>query len=337
MARLVRLVVVKFERSHDGHFELGAAGSLPRVEHVKALSKDGKQLGNLYAAHVEANVTFRDSVLAVDADAIDKAESLLEVGSRAVALARRQGVSYTSPTPFVGLDLAAEPDRVPDVIASEYPPVRQVISPGHDFPLDRPEIWGRLLGRPEAVALLSDALSTTGALGRLALVMRFFEYALASSQKHLAKPLAAYATAVGRGFDDVEIRRWTAIRPGVAHPNLGALHSAYVTPELILPRAEELALDVLLNKRDVPSDDPTRDVLWEPPSGGSSATAADIFLTRGEEARIEVRMTDAFGTYPMNLAVSLEGTGLLDQIHWLSAPAGDRDDGPLVARWKLGD
>jgi hypothetical protein len=100
---------------------------------------------------------------------------------------------------------------------------------------------------------------------------------------------------------------------------------------------EELALDVLVNKRDVPSDDPTRDVLWEPPSGGSSATTADIFLTQGQEASIEVRMTDAFGTYPMNLAGPLEGTGVLERIHWLTAPGEDCDERPLVARWVLGN
>jgi hypothetical protein len=337
MARLVRLVVVKFSSSHDGHFRLGADDSLPRVDHVRELRKDGKTLGDLYAAHVESKVALRDGFLAADEAAIDEAEHLLEVGSRSVALSRRQGVSHASPIPYVGLDLTAEPGLVPDVIASEYPPVRQVISPNHDFPLDRPEIWRRLLGRPAAVALLSDAFSTTGAPGRLALVMRFFEYALASSQKHLAKALAGYASATGRGFDETEARRWTAIRPGVAHPNLGALRSAELSPELILPRVEELALDVLVNKRDVPSDDPTRDVLWEPPSGGSSATTADIFLTQGQEASIEVRMTDAFGTYPMNLAGPLEGTGVLERIHWLTAPGEDCDERPLVARWVLGN
>ncbi len=334
---MVRLVVVEFSKCHGGPFRLGADDWLPRVDHVRELRKDGNSLGDLYAAHVEAKVAFRDGVLSVDAEAVDEAERLLEVGSRSVALSRRQGVSYTSPMPYVGLDLSAEPGSVPDVIASEYPPVCQVISSGHDLPLDDPEIWKRLLRRPAAVALLSDAFSTTGALGRLAMVMRFFEYALASSQKHLAKPLAAYASATGRGFDETEVRRWTAIRPGVAHPNVGALRSAQLTPALILPRAEELALDVLVNKRDVPSANPTRDVLWEPPSGGSTATTADIFITPGEEARIEARMTDAFGTYPMNLEVPLEGTGLLERIHWLTAPGADCDEGPLVARWKLGD
>jgi hypothetical protein len=221
------------------------------------------------------------------------------------------------------------------VIDSEYSPVRHVISSAHEFPLDRPDIWDRLLGRPEAVGLLSDAFSTSGAIGRLALVMRFFEYALASSQKHLAGPLASYAATVGRGFDEIELKRWAAIRPGVAHPNLRVMRSG-LTPELILPRAEELALDVLLNKRDVPSNDSARDVLWEPPSGGSSGTSADIRITRGEEARIAIRMMDAFGTYPLNLAGSLKGTGLLERIHWLGAPGAQSGEGLLVARWELG-
>ncbi len=147
MARLVRLVVVKFERSNDGQFGLGADGSLPRVEHVRTLSKDGTPIGDLYAAHVEARASIRDGLLTVDAEALEQAESLLEVGAKAVSLARRQGVSCSSPIPFVGLDLASERGPVPDVIDSEYSPVRHVISSAHEFPLDRPDIWDRLLRR----------------------------------------------------------------------------------------------------------------------------------------------------------------------------------------------
>lgn len=48
-------------------------------------------------------------------------------------------------------------------------------------------------------------------------------------------------------------------------------------------------------------------------------------------------MMDGFGTYPLNLACSLKGTELLERIHWLGAPGDRPGEGPLVARWELGD
>jgi hypothetical protein len=156
------------------------------------------------------------------------------------------------------------------------------------------------------VGLLSDALGNEAAVGRFRDLVRVFENGFGLGASQMGKKLAQFLDGAGQGFTRAEIEEWLSLRDLVSHGDrqVSFPHESWVRK--LLPRMEEAALDVLLNKATWGNSSRMRRDVWRPPARSLTNEGKKLEGAAGGDWGLRVMMFDAFGVYPLAVSASVE-------------------------------
>lgn len=178
--------------------------------------------------------------------------------------------------------------------------------------------------RPDAVALLADAVSEPNAAARARELFRLLERAFTKASTPLIDPLTGFLSSHPRQdvlqYDRDEVTHWlTVLRPQTVHgdhKHKSLARSADVQP--YLGRLEVAAYDVVLNKRNWQrSDSARRD--GQPLLSAVQADRHSVVLM-DPAATIRTHWKDSFGKYPTDWTARISLGS-----EWIWAAPGQRD------------
>jgi hypothetical protein len=237
-----------------------------------------------------------------------------------LTVSRGKRVSASAINPTIGF-LGERTELAPFVgLQTDLPAVRTTLSVDDPFDLT-PELASALADRPDGLALLAEALSDTSALGRYTQLLRLLELAFGRGIGKFNGELQRFLRggATRHWFTAQEIQHWVDSRPRVMHADRGPIWYQRDVA-LTVERLREAAVDVLFNKRNWNAPDDERRPL-RVPRRGSADQAAGFFFTSGLALKVNARVFDPFGSFPMFLKGGAEAAvpfGL-----W-AVPNGDR-------------
>lgn len=189
---------------------------------------------------------------------------------------------------------------------------------GASFQLKGEEL-GSLQDRQDGVALLAEALCHRHSTGRFHETIRLFERAFATGGHALIQPLSDFLAKADLGYSPEEVSTWLNARDGATHADKRKRILFEADVARFVPRIEQAAYDVLMNKQEWRSRDVGRRTLWKPSAGTGGPT--ELFVTKGAGASFQFRVFDSFGRFPMCL-------GSVSSIpeNWWVKPIMTRDD-----------
>ena len=202
------------------------------------------------------------------------AERALSEAANLLAIASQSQQEVFSPRPY--LFLQPESSREVQALGAagriDLPPLRtggSIQAPGADHGL---LFAGLLADRPHGVSLMGAALGAGHGVGKLHELVRVLESGFAVSGNRLVDPLTEFLSSYpgsnasyGRG----EVRRWLKdLRDPATHADLRFSKHVVLDPdvEADLPRIEQAAYDVLLNKKGWNHSDSAREQRWSFPA-----------------------------------------------------------------------
>jgi hypothetical protein len=164
-----------------------------------------------------------------------------------------------------------------------------------------------IMDRAYGVSLLAEVNSQDSSLGKYRELIRFLEHAFALSGASLRKKLAQFLTAGDLGYTREEVRAWLEHRHGAIHGDFQ--RTTYLVTEAevlgLLPRMQQAAYDVLLNKKVWHSPSRERRRAYSLRCATTSTDGLSLRFTRGQEARFTFRETDPWGVFPRNFGADL--------------------------------
>ena len=223
----------------------------------------------------------------------------LEIASNLVSLGTGSRRALSSPNPYVAFEAQSDDERTwLAESAGLHGGLRGTVNQSMKqlLPLEHRTIQ-MLSDRQDGLALLSEALSGPRSTGCFMNFMRLFERAFRrSGPRGLAAPLVAFLDK-RFGYSAEEVRHWLRLRGSAAHADQRRefVLDADVLP--YLPRLEQAAWDVLMNKLVWRDPDPGRRRAWTPqevrflPAEGwllpltTSSTSKWASLTAGASSR----------------------------------------------------
>ena len=150
--------------------------------------------------------------------------------------------------------------------------------------------------RRDGVALLSEALANNHATGKYREFIRFFERAFGLKISQLHKKLSQFLEKSDLGYKHDEIKNWISFRNEATHAdNNNALVFESDVLKLI-PRMEQAAYDILLNKKNWGMRSQERREIWRP----KAATLNDcksMYVTKGDSTKAVMQLFDDFQSY----------------------------------------
>lgn len=202
------------------------------------------------------------------------AERALSEAANLLAIASQAQHEVFSPRPYLFLraDTTEEAKTLAEAKRITLPPLRtggSVQAPGADHGL---LFSGILADRPDGVALMGAALGAGHGVGKLHELVRVLESAFALAGNRLVEPLAEFLLnypGSPAGYGRGEVRRWLKeLRDPATHADLRFSKHVLLDPdvEADLPRIEQAAYDVLLNKKSWNHSSPAREQRWSLPA-----------------------------------------------------------------------
>ncbi len=301
-----------------------------RLRTLAPLRLDERSIGMLTLATVPVDaldLTGPDQVRVPEVE-LRSCEAAIETFAHLLAIEHRLGYSISSPSPCIGF-LSDSPDQLNELVG------RTPVLPGSEsLPtvaraktgiLDAKAV-ARLSDRLDGLALLADALGSRSAFAQYFDFIRLFERAFArkaSALPELLVPFLVGQKVTAYAFTRREVHAWVKTRKRAAHADKYPDFLVEADFRPLIPRMEDAAYDVLLNKSEWRSTSTARRRLWRPIAG----TLPDgIFVTQGKQATVRATLLDSHGAYPMLLAGPTEQ--LLPRGVWIY-PDGRRK----VLRW----
>jgi hypothetical protein len=167
------------------------------------------------------------------------------------------------------------------------------------------EIAAGLADRMDGVALLSEALSSTGGAGEYRDFVRFLELAFALPFTGLSKKLSQFLRPAYR-YTREEINDWVALRHPSMHADLKEASEVALTNDVrpFVFRMRQACFDVLFNKAEWRSRSSQRRELWRP-DAITTSRSGDLIIRQGSQVDLNVQVFDEYGIYPLNLNASM--------------------------------
>jgi hypothetical protein len=230
-----------------------------------------------------------------------KAEKEIENIANMIAIAQRCQREISSPTPCVALfaenseevqwlesfsGILLEPDAIVDA----------------RFTLSFDEkLFKSLSDRTDGVALLAEALTHNNATGKYHEFVRLFERAFRLPMISLEKKIFLFLDGANLGYTRDEIIPWIQFRHPSIHADLKKSQNLVLEADITryIPRMEQAAYDLLLNKEIWRDKSVGRRNIWEPYV--ATTPSINLKITRGEKAEFTFSTFDGFGCYPLDL------------------------------------
>lgn len=243
-----------------------------------------------------------------------RAEQAIEAVANIVSIAERCQREINSPSPCV----AFIPE---DNNEFEWLEFSSGIFAGRDMIADArfqlnlgDELLISLSDRLDGVALLAEALAHTHATGKYHEFVRLFERAFLLPIARLEKKLSSFLIGANLGYTRDEIRQWIQIRDPSIHADLKISQNLVFEVDVTryIPRMEQAAYDLLLNKGKWREKGIDRRNIWKPEIATTSSRG-DLQLTQGKGAKFQFHTFDEFKAYPLDLngIFNLTSRGLL--------------------------
>ena len=226
----------------------------------------------------------------------------LENIANLLSLGYGSGRTLSSPNPYVAFkpETGEEADWLSEstgVHGGLEVSLTQVVK--HQMPL-KAEVVEELSDRFDGVALLSEALSAERSTSRFLDLIRLFERAFKVGPSKLADPLTTFL-APRFGYSSEEVDHWlTTLRGSVAHADQRNVFLLQADVRPYVPRVEQAAWDVLMNKKRWRSPDSARRPLWSP-DGGSVDPAGQMVVEVDASVPMQSQISDRWDEFPLDL------------------------------------
>lgn len=230
------------------------------------------------------------------------AEEAIESVANLIAIAERCQRSISSPSPCVAF-LPENNKALEWLEASAGIVANRDVIPDARFRLDIDEkLLTVLSDRLDGVTLLSEALAHSHATGKYHEFIRLYERAFQLSISQLDKKLSKFLNGAELGYEREEIKNWLQLRDAATHADEKKSHHLVLESDVtrFIPRMEQAAYDLLLNKtvwRDPSSE---RRNVWKPVVATVSRQD-DIRSTKGQSGSFQFQAFDEFKSYPLDL------------------------------------
>jgi hypothetical protein len=308
--KLVRLAVVQLTSFTDDWRD--SSYNIDGV-HIQVLSVQQQDhsyfvlLGTIVPLQQDPDIN-TDGYILVPEPERKQGEAAIEAFTNLLAVSTRSSRRIFSPTPYVAL--IPEAREVHDRLNRKKGLLLSIDGRGivfAPFHVPREDCLTHLFDRSEGITLLAEALTQDHAVGRAREFYRFFERAFACTDTYLSRLLKAFLNGTGHNFSATEINHWMTVRGRTIHADRSEEFFLERDFRRISQRMEEAAYDILFNKEEWRSSSATRRQAFSIPIGTMSPDCRDIFKRPSVEAPLRVELLDAFGSYPLNLGIPLQG------------------------------
>jgi hypothetical protein len=310
--RLHRLFTVRFAESPELPGQLNARTGPVSIT-SRALTVDGKAAPRLFfEASIELPeqdlVLDQEQYLIVPASLRIQCEYAMELAVDGIAVLRRIGRDVSSIAPFIALsDLTPRAlERLASCKGLRRGPQGQFLGYS-SVDLADPVLTSALDDRAEGVSMLAEVLSTNHPVGKYRALLRFFENAFSLSMSQADKKVAQFLAGAQLGYSRDEVREWFALRDGSVHGDLKKAPKLVMEADVrhLLPRMQQAAHDVLLNKVEWHSPSSARRTALVHHVASIDRSGQDLRITRGRDAKLVTQALDPFGSYVVDLSGSL--------------------------------
>lgn len=307
---LARLAVITLDPAPKSWNGFSVSNGTVEVQDLGHFRENGR-LGLVVAAVIPLETSplrTAQGELVLPSKARQAAERMIDLTANLLAVSERCRCSISSHIPPVALVPMDEDARHwLSTVTGLQTPLRAFPIPNPMDGLDVDLIARLVQDRLDGLQLLAEALSHHHATGKFHEFLRLFERAFGRASSQLVQPLADFLQAHPRfGYTEEEVRQWLVM---LRHPATHAdtreefLLEADVRP--FIPRMQQAAYDVLLNKTKWRSTSTARRQEWQP-SSGSRSKSGSAFIEKGSPTSIlEATLLDPFAVYPLFLKGSI--------------------------------
>jgi hypothetical protein len=242
-----------------------------------------------------------DGRIKIPEDPRTSAEEAIEAFVNMIAVSERCDRQLSSPFPPVTFVPETETDRR---FLSEAGPIKLSNKGIPQFAskllLSPRALAAAIIDRLDGVSLLAEAQAHRHPTGQMHELVRFFERAFFMRFGRLGGSLGRFLEQGTQDFTRREVEGWRAKRGPVFHADSRDSFELEAGTRALVPRMEQAAFDVLLNKATWRDPSAARRDVWQPDFGPLGADDA-FFVTIGRAATISIRALDGFGAYPQLL------------------------------------
>lgn len=231
----------------------------------------------------------------------ERAETAITAVADVLAIATCGGRLIESCTPHMSVSW---PDGTSPNLGSEWEmkALRSVIEPVGNQYIDLAALAGGVEDRLSGVSLMALALSNSNGLGKYLGLCRLFEDAFALGIGQLSKRLAKMLAdgPIDLSYSKSEVDEWVLHRDGAAHGDLAKAKEHVLELDVLkyIPRMQQAAFDVLLNKENWHSSDATRRNLCRP-RVLFKTDPLHIFATVNRPIDYQYKLVDPFCEWPI--------------------------------------
>lgn len=247
-----------------GPEEVALGTAVPEGQRLVA-NRQGTSCAMLLATVETAVESHGRLELSFDDQARRLAEEALRLMAASLAVQSQSACHLFSPTPYVALQGESEDDRklLDQCIRIQMPtlkPFHPLANLGLEWPMDLTQLSDRRQG----LLLLGAAMNAGHGIANLHELFRLFEHAFAKAGAGLVGPLTAFLRSHDwdLGYSEAEVSAWVnELRHPATHADLGKQTHVAADRQVqpYIPRIEQAAIDVFLNKRIWHSPDPGRE------------------------------------------------------------------------------
>jgi hypothetical protein len=297
---LVRLVIVSLHPAPRSGNDFSATFDQVTVQTLGRSSPDGGQsLEVVLAAEMKLRywpkITAGNTVVVTTAER-QRLERVLETTANLIAVFESTARTISSPHPCVAFRAETSEARSRLVRVAGIHEQGQLQAVQEVYSAIPIEVASTLTDRFDGVALLAEAHAQSHALGRYRDLVRLFERAFALPAARSWQQLLTFLDT-RYGYTEAELGEWSRARDPATHADARAEFALEPDVWKLLPRLEQAARDVLLNKADWRDPSPVRREAWEPKAWTTSA-AGGAKVRIHTTGTVGARILDQFGVYP---------------------------------------
>ena len=159
----------------------------------------------------------------------------------------------------------------------------------------------RLSDRPDGVSLLSEVITHEHSVGKFHDIYRLFERGFSKTSKNLVTPLFDFLHE-DYGYTKSEVGQWIQMRDPMTHADKRNDFLVEADVAACIPRMEQAAYDVLMNKMHWRSHDVVRRDLWKPPYG-TTGTKGGFFAADRQDLKMNFTVMDPYGSWECDPSV----------------------------------
>lgn len=230
------------------------------------------------------------------------AEQAITTAADILAIATCGGRRIESCAPHFGISwpVGVMPDCGSDWTITKLPV--SIESQGNKF-IDISTLLNLGDDRSSGISLLSSALSNSNGLGRFVGFCRLFEDAFALSVSQVDNKLTQFLASnpVDLHYTRAEVKGWLSNRDGASHGDLSVATKHVMESDVLgfLPRMQQAAIDVLLNKNSWHSNSRERRGHGRPSIVFSGESPIHITATVGRPVDFQYKLVDPFCHWPI--------------------------------------